>query len=89
LNKNSKNLRAFRFKANFESFTVEYYTVPDPGFNAWWVKKLCTLNGSVEPFMLYFPYFLLLVACILWFVGKDGTYSFLYLYVQLQRDIGS
>eukprot|EP00092_Neocalanus_flemingeri_P024779 GFUD01026868.1.p1 GENE.GFUD01026868.1~~GFUD01026868.1.p1 ORF type:complete len:507 (+),score=114.41 GFUD01026868.1:221-1741(+) len=37
----------------------------DPGFNAWWVKKFCTMNGSVEPFMLYFPYFLLLIAMAL------------------------
>jgi len=37
----------------------------DPKFNAWWVKKYCTMNGSVEPFMLYFPYFLLLIAMAL------------------------
>jgi len=42
----------------------------DPGFNAWWVKKFCTMNGSVEPFMLYFPYFLLLIALLLFAVER-------------------
>jgi len=45
-------------------------TSPDPKFNAWWVKKYCTMNGSVEPFMLYFPYFLLFIALILWMVER-------------------
>ena len=36
-----------------------------PGFNNWWVKKFCTYNGSVDPFLLFFPYFLLLIALIL------------------------
>ena len=25
----------------------------NPGFNAWWVKKYCTYNGSVDGFLLY------------------------------------
>jgi len=37
----------------------------DPKFNTKWVKKFCTMNGSVETFMLYFPYFLLLIAMAL------------------------
>lgn len=42
----------------------------NPGFNAWWVKKYCTMSGSVEPFMLYFPYFLLLIAMGLVFIER-------------------
>ena len=42
----------------------------NPGFNAWWVKKFCTMNGSVNPFLLYFPYFLLLIAMTLFMVEK-------------------
>jgi len=42
----------------------------DPKFNAWWVKKYCTMNGSVEPFMLYFPYFLLLIAMALFMIER-------------------
>ena len=42
----------------------------DPQFNAWWVKKYCTYNGSVDAFLLYFPYFLLLVALILFAMEK-------------------
>ena len=36
-----------------------------PGFNNWWVKKFCTYKGSVDPFLLFFPYFLLLIALTL------------------------
>ena len=42
----------------------------DPKFNAWWVKKFCTMNGSVNPFMLYFPYFLLLTATVLFMTER-------------------
>ena len=45
---------------------INQTTVENPGFNAWWVKKFCTMNHeAVDPFMLYFPYFLLIVAMIL------------------------
>ena len=37
----------------------------NPGFNAWWVKKYCTYNGSVDNFLLYYPYFVLVIALIL------------------------
>ena len=37
----------------------------DPKFNGWWVKKFCTYNGSVDAFLLYYPYFLLMIALIL------------------------
>jgi len=42
----------------------------DPKFNAWWIKKFCTLNGAVPAFMLYFPYFLLMVALVLVFIER-------------------
>ena len=45
-------------------------TETNPEFNAWWVKKFCTLNGSVQHFMLYFPYILLMVALILILVER-------------------
>ena len=45
---------------------VDQRAVEDPGYNTRWVKKFCTLNKeAVDPFMLYFPYFLLIVAMIL------------------------
>lgn len=47
-----------------------------PGFNLWWVKKFCTMNGSVNPFMLYFPYFLLLIALGLVFIEKVFSRAF-------------
>jgi len=50
-----------------ETFTNN---LTDPKFNAWWVKKYCTMNGSVEPFMLYFPYFLLFIAIVLYTVER-------------------
>ena len=37
----------------------------DPGFNAWFVKRFCTMNGSVHAIMLYFPYILLIAAMLL------------------------
>ena len=42
----------------------------DPKFNDDWVKKFCTYNGSVDAFLLYFPYFLLLKALILFSMEK-------------------
>jgi len=42
----------------------------NPGFNAWWTKKYCTYNGSVKAFLLYFPYFILLIALTLFVVEK-------------------
>ena len=38
----------------------------DPGFNNWWVKKYCSFNGSVDGFIMYYPYFLLLIALLLY-----------------------
>ena len=37
---------------------------PDPGYNAWWVKKYCTFT-AVDGFVLYFPYFLLIMAIVI------------------------
>ena len=47
--------------------TIEYTNKgrEDPKFNASWVKKYCTFNGSVDGFLLYYPYFLLMIALIL------------------------
>ena len=36
----------------------------DPGFNAWWVKKYCTMT-AVDQFILYFPYILLIIALVI------------------------
>ena len=42
----------------------------NPNFNIWWVKKFCTFNGSLDNFLLYYPYFLLLIALILFAMEK-------------------
>ena len=42
----------------------------NPGFNAWWVKKHCTYNGSVDEFLLYYPYFVLMIATSLFAIEK-------------------
>jgi len=47
-----------------------------PGFNLWWVKKFCTMNGSLNPFLLYFPYFLLLIALSLVFIERVFSRAF-------------
>ena len=39
-----------------------------PSFNLMWVKKFCTMNGSVDPFMLYFT--------LLYFFDQDGNPCF-------------
>ena len=36
----------------------------DPEYNVWWVKKFCTYE-SVDEFVLYFPYCLLIMAFII------------------------
>ena len=41
----------------------------DPGYNTWWVKKFCTFD-AVDPFILYFPYFLLSMAILLVLVER-------------------
>eukprot|EP00092_Neocalanus_flemingeri_P026006 GFUD01028186.1.p1 GENE.GFUD01028186.1~~GFUD01028186.1.p1 ORF type:complete len:488 (+),score=99.87 GFUD01028186.1:471-1934(+) len=49
---------------------IYFNNLTDPGFNAWWVKKFCTMSGAVDPFMLYFPYFLLIIAMSLFFIER-------------------
>lgn len=49
---------------------IFFNNMSNPGFNAWWIKKFCTMNGAVDPFMLYFPYFLLLIALSLFFIER-------------------
>ncbi len=39
-------------------------TTEDPGYNAWWVKKYCTMT-AVDGFILYFPYILLIMAVVI------------------------
>jgi len=48
----------------------------NPGFNAWWVKKFCTYNGSVDNFLLYYPYFLLLMALLLFALERIFLITF-------------
>ena len=48
----------------------------DPKFNAWWVKKYCTFNGSVDWLLLYFPYCVLLIAFSLFTIEKVFQKSF-------------
>jgi len=49
---------------------IFYNNKSNPNFNAWWVKKFCTMNGGLDPFMLYFPYFLLIIALSLFFIER-------------------
>ena len=41
----------------------------DPGHNAWWVKKYCTMT-EVNYFTLYFPYILLLIPILMIAIEK-------------------
>ena len=42
---------------------------PDPGFDLKWIKRVCT-STSVDPFLLYYPYFILMCASALLFIEK-------------------
>ena len=42
----------------------------DPGYCEDFVKELCTVNGSVEPFMLFFPFLLLVIALVMVAIEK-------------------
>ena len=44
--------------------------VEDPEYFEDWIKEFCTFNGSVDPFILYFPYILLLVALVMVLMEK-------------------
>ena len=44
--------------------------VEDPEYFEDWVKEFCTFNGSVDPFILYFPYILLLIALVMVLMEK-------------------
>ena len=48
----------------------------NPNFNAWWVKKFCTYNGAVDNFLLYYPYFLLLIALLLFAMERIFLQTF-------------
>ena len=43
-----------------------------PSFNAWWVKKYCTMT-TVDEFTLYFPYVLLIMPIIMVAMEKGFT----------------
>ena len=45
------------------------FSITDPGFNAWWVKKYCTFT-AVDGFVLYFPYFLLIMALVMLLIER-------------------
>ena len=51
-------------------------SLPDPKLNWKWVMKECTLNGSVSPAILYFPYILLFIAFSLFVLEKFFKKSF-------------
>jgi hypothetical protein len=43
----------------------------DPGHSAWWLKQYCTLDPkTVDQFLLYFPYVLLIVALTLFVIER-------------------
>jgi len=42
----------------------------DPEYFEDWIKEFCTFNGSVDPFILYFPYIFLLVALVMVLMEK-------------------
>ena len=54
-------------KENFHP--IDGSNVPDPGHNAWWVKKYCTMT-EVNYFTLYFPYLLLLIPILMIAIEK-------------------
>ena len=54
-------------KENFHPIDGE--TTKDPGHNAWWVKKYCTMT-DVSYFTLYFPYLLLLIPILMIAIEK-------------------
>ena len=47
----------------------------DPGFNAWWVKKYCTMT-AVDGFILYFPYILLVMALVMVLIERGFVRAF-------------
>ena len=49
----------------------------DPGHHAWWLKQYCTLDPkTVDQFLLYFPYVLLIVAVVLFAIERAFTRFF-------------
>ena len=57
-------------KSSSNNHCVNDDNVTNPKFNAWWTKKFCTYNGTVHPFLLHFPYFILLIALTLYTLEK-------------------
>ena len=56
---------------------IDQRRVGNPGYNTRWVKKFCTMNHeAVDPFLLYFPYFLLIVAMILIAIERTFVKAF-------------
>ena len=44
--------------------SLEQNVPSDPAPNAWWIKKYCTAT-SVDSFIMYFPFILLLMALVM------------------------
>ena len=55
-----KNCDWMEGKDNFHPIKEDGTSPANPGHNAWWVKKYCTMT-EVSYFTLYFPYLLLLI----------------------------
>ena len=49
----------------------------DPGHSPLWVKQYCTLDPeTVDQFLLYFPYLLLILAVVLYFIERAFNSAF-------------
>ena len=53
-----------------ENLKISGKEAEDPEYFEDWVKEFCTFNGSVDPFILYFPYIFLLIALIMVLMEK-------------------
>ena len=49
-----------QFMNNTKNFNPILNETFAPGYNAWWVKKYCTMT-AVDEFTLYFPYILIII----------------------------
>ena len=54
------NCQGDKFQKDPKFSPVDGVNVTNPGHNAWWAKKWCTMN-EVHDFTLYFPYMLIIL----------------------------
>ena len=75
-NEETGNCDFMKNTANFKAIPNKTWGGKNIDYNAWWVKKYCTMT-AVDGFTLYFPYALLIMPLVMVFMER-GFIKYVY-----------